>query len=285
MLRYLKPILYPSYRSLSTKDRDRFTGKWVVVTGASRGIGASLVEELIASKANLLLIARSESELKELCHRAASNGCVAIYRTIDMRNAEQLTALCEELPTLLPSVHFFFSNAGKSIYRTISDSLSRAHDFERTISLNYTAVVKLTLALLPALKRCKGSIISTSAVSLLYPFAPGWSAYHSSKGAADIWLQTAKSELSPESVRVKIAYMPLVHTEMSAPNLYYRNLPGYQPEEAARILLKLSIGKQSRYIPWWARVTAPIARFFAPLVTSFYRSFYKNKRCPNTDTL
>lgn len=285
MLRYLAPLLYPSICSLSEKERERyFKGKWVVVTGASRGIGACLVEELIASKANLLLIARSEDKLRELCRKASSHGCSAIYRALDLRNQEQLSILCEELPGLLPNVHFFFSNAGKSIKRKISDSISRSHDFDRTISLNYTAAIHLSLALLPALKRSHGTIISTSAVSLLYPFAPEWSAYHSSKGAADIWFRTASTELFTEGVKVRIAYIPLVHTEMSAPNLDYRNLPGYQPEAAARILLRLAIGRRNRYIPWWARLSAPLAQAFSPLVTIGYKYYFKKKRCLNTAT-
>ena len=45
--------------------------------------------------------------------------------------------------------------------------------------------------------------------------APGWSAYHASKSAANAWCETANSEFAPLGVRVQIAYLPLVHTAMS----------------------------------------------------------------------
>ena len=67
--------------------------------------------------------------------------------------------------------------------------------------------------------------------------APGWSAYHASKCAANTWCETANSEFAPLGVRVQIAYLPLVHTAMSDVNERYRQLPAYYPADAANILV------------------------------------------------
>ena len=43
------------------------------------------------------------------------------------------------------------------------------------------------------------------------------------------------------------------------------------PADAAKILLRLCIGKKYRYQPWWATLSIPIARFIAPIIRLFYQ--------------
>ena len=264
-------LAYPQVRLKPAITKEHFSGKWVLVTGASHGIGRALTEKLIDADANVFLIARSEAELQYLCDRAKQRGNRADYCAIDLRDREKLELLCQKLKETLPQLDYFFCNAGKSIHRKITDALDRLHDYDRTIDLNYRALVALSLALLPALKASKGSIIYSSSVSTRYPMAPGWSAYHASKNAANAWCETANSEFAPLGVRVQIAYLPLVHTAMSDVNERYRQLPAYYPADAANILLRLAIRKGKRYQPWWAKLSAPIAYLFAPIVHLFYK--------------
>ncbi len=264
-------LAYPQVRLKPAITKEHFSGKWVLVTGASHGIGRALTEKLIDADANVFLIARSEADLQYLCDRAKQRGNRADYCAIDLRDREKLELLCQKLKETLPQLDYFFCNAGKSIHRKITDALDRLHDYDRTIDLNYRALVALSLALLPALKASKGSIIYSSSVSTRYPMAPGWSAYHASKSAANTWCETANSEFAPLGVRVQIAYLPLVHTAMSDVNERYRQLPAYYPADAANILLRLAIRKGKRYQPWWAKLSAPIAYLFAPIVHLFYK--------------
>ena len=264
-------LAYPQVRLKPAITKKHFSGKWVLVTGASHGIGRALTEKLIDADANVFLIARSEAELQYLCDRAKQRGNRADYCAIDLRDREKLELLCQKLRETLPQLDYFFCNAGKSIHRKITDALDRLHDYDRTMDLNYRALVALSLALLPALKASKGSIIYSSSVSTRYPMAPGWSAYHASKSAANTWCETANSEFAPLGVRVQIAYLPLVHTAMSDVNERYRQLPAYYPADAANILLRLAIRKGKRYQPWWAKLSAPIAYLFAPIVHLFYK--------------
>ena len=101
--------------------------------------------------------------------------------------------------------------------------------------------------------------------------APGWSAYHASKSAANVWCETANSEFAPLDVHVQIAFLPLVHTAMSDVNEQYKHLPAYSPSDAANILLKLAIRKAKTYKPWWAKFSAPIAYLFAPIIHLYYK--------------
>ena len=247
----LKHLIYPSVTMSDEKLRKCFAGKWVVITGASAGIGEALTLRLISVQANLYLIARNEEKLMTLCHKAKHNGCKADYCAIDLRQRDQLAILCSKLREQLPSVSYLFCNAGKSINRAINDSIDRMHDFDRTMDLNYRSAVALSLALIPALKKTWGRIVYTSSVSSLFPTFPGWSAYHASKCAANVWFRTARKEYKKLQVKVQIAYMPLVHTPMSDKNKRYKDLPAYSADEGACILLRLAMSKKPSYKPWW----------------------------------
>ena len=264
-------LAYPSISLTPDITREHFSGKWILVTGASHGIGRALTEKLISAGANVFLIARSEAYLRLLCAKAKQMGSNADYCAIDLRDREKLEQLCQKLRETLPRLDYFFCNAGKSIHRKITDALDRLHDYDRTMDLNYRSLVALSLAILPALKASKGHIVYSSSVSTLYPMAPGWSAYHASKSAANTWCETADSEFAPLGVHVKIAYLPLVHTAMSDVNEQYKHLPAYTPADAANILLKLAIRKVRTYKPWWAKFSAPIAYLFAPIIHLYYK--------------
>ena len=265
-----KRLIYPKANLNEKKMYEAFANHWVVVTGASQGIGEALVRRLITSHANLFLIARSEKQLHSLCNEAREADCKAEYCAIDLRDRERLDQLCLHFKDTLPSVDYLFCNAGKSIHRDIIDAQDRMHDYDRTMDLNYRAHVALTLALLPKLCESQGHIIYTSSVSTLYPPAPSWSAYHASKCAANTWYETACTELQRQGIIVQIAYLPLVHTEMADVNPVYRNLPGYTADEAACQLLQLSLTQRFAYKPWWALLSAPIANLFSPIVKLFY---------------
>ena len=264
-------LVYPTISLTPEITKEHFLGKWVLVTGASHGIGRALSEKLISAGANVFLIARSEEDLHHLSAQAKQMGSSADYCAIDLRDREKLEQLCQKLRETLPRLDYFFCNAGKSIHRKINDAQDRLHDYDRTMDLNYRALVALSLAILPALKASKGSIIYSSSVSTLYPMAPGWSAYHSSKSAANTWCETANSEFAPLDICVQIAYLPLVHTAMSDVNEQYQHLPAYTPADAANILLKLAIRKNKSYKPWWAKLSAPIAHIFAPIIQLYYK--------------
>lgn len=264
-------LAYPSISLTPDITREHFSGKWVLVTGASHGIGRALTEKIINAGANVFLIARSEADLRLLCAKAKQMGSSADYCAIDLRDREKLEQVCQKLRETLPRLDYFFCNAGKSIHRKINEAQDRLHDYDRTMDLNYRSLVALSLAILPALKASKGRIIYSSSVSTLYPMAPGWSAYHASKSAANTWCETADSEFAPLGVHVQIAYLPLVHTAMSDVNEQYKHLPAYTPTDAANILLKLAIRKVRTYKPWWAKLSAPIAYLFAPIIHLYYK--------------
>lgn len=262
----VKSLLYPSPRI--NRDRIELQDKICVVTGASSGIGLALTRQLLYLGAKVICLCRHTETLTQLAQEVEG---LYIY-PVDFKERQEVIKVAEEIAKEHPQINYLFVNAGKSICRNIPDTLERLHDYERSISVNYLAHVALLLALRHALRRARGRVIYSGSVSLLYPYAPKWSAYHASKGAMEIWLRTAKVEWHKEGISVGIAYLPLVHTPMSAANPSYRHLIGYSADEAASLLLRLSQQRyRSSYSPWWARLTAPLARLLTGPLTYLYK--------------
>jgi NAD(P)-dependent dehydrogenase (short-subunit alcohol dehydrogenase family) len=239
---------------VSDPDRLRavVSGKTVLVTGASYGLGEATARKLGAAGATVLLVARSADRLAALAASInAGGGCAAAYPA-DLADETAVAALAERLTENHPPMDVVVSNAGKSIRRSLHLQYDRPQDFERTIGVNYLGPVRLLLGLLPAMRRRgSGHIVSVSTVGVLTAPGPRWGAYLASKSAFDVWLRSVAPELRADGVHVTSVYMTLVHTPMSDPTPVLRRMPGLSAEQAAGIVAKAIIERPGRVQPLW----------------------------------
>ncbi len=270
----MKLLFFPCLGFDRAKLRQKLAGKTVLITGASYGIGECLAEILAAPTVYLLLVARSREKLIEVQKNVEARGGRADIFPCDLTNVAEVNVLLETLHALPDGIDVFVSNAGKSIRRSIFDSLDRLHDFNRTMNLNYFAPVQLMLSLIPMLVARKGQIINISAVNVLLIPAPKWAAYQASKTAFDQWFRSVGSELNARGVMTTSIYLPLVRTRMIAPTKAYDNMPAMQPEDVAKLICKAIINPHKRtYSPWWmifGQLASVIFRWHGEVMMSKY---------------
>lgn len=248
---WIEQLLFPSIR-INTKQLENYLlKKTILITGATYGIGEALAYYLSNFEVNLILVARTRSKL-EMMKADFENKRASVYIfCYDLREEENGNLLLSDLKKLPISTDIFISNAGLSIRRSIWKSIDRFHDFQRTMKINYFAPVQLCLGLLPTLKKNKGQIISVSAINVVLPAAPFWSAYQASKTAFDQWLQSVSPELEAVGIKCSSVYLPLVKTRMIEPTKSYANMPALLPKQAAQIILRCILKQNSTYKPWW----------------------------------
>jgi short-subunit dehydrogenase len=155
----------------------RLAGRIVLITGASDGIGREVALRLSVSGVRLLLVARSDEKLLAVQSEVLARGGQADVFVCDLIDSIQVADLSAQLLALPDGVDAFVSNAGKSIRRSVFDSLNRLHDSQRTMALNYFAPVQLMLSLIPMLLERKGQVLNVSTVNALLIPAPKWAAY------------------------------------------------------------------------------------------------------------
>ncbi|MGA8251608.1 MAG: SDR family NAD(P)-dependent oxidoreductase [Mycobacterium sp.] len=245
-------IVSPTRVSNPDRLRAAVSGKTVLVTGASYGLGEATARKLGAAGATVLLVARSADKLAALAASINAGGGRAAAYPADLTDLTAVAALAKGLTENHGPMDVVVSNAGKSIRRSLHLQYDRPQDFERTIGVNYLGPVRLLLGLLPAMRgRGSGHIVSISTVGVRTAPGPRWGTYLASKSAFDVWLRSVEPELRADGVHVTSVYMTLVHTPMSDPTPILRRMPGLSAEQAADIVAKAIIDRPGRVQPWW----------------------------------
>lgn len=225
------------------KVRKALKDKYVVITGASSGIGLVTAVKVAQAGGIPVLVARGKDKLEALQRTIEINGGTAHVFAADLSDYESIDDLARRLNDELPRVDFLINNAGRSIRRSLKLSYDRFHDFERTMQLNYFGAIRLIMGVLPGMtERRSGHIVNVSSIAVLTS-TPRFSAYTASKSALDSWSNVAASELAHERVTFTNIHMPLVRTPMIAPTKMYDRFPTISPAQAADMLIEAMVEK------------------------------------------
>ncbi|MBT8453265.1 MAG: SDR family NAD(P)-dependent oxidoreductase [Deltaproteobacteria bacterium] len=217
--------------------RERVSGRAVLITGASSGIGEALAKRLAAAGATVLLVARSAEKLNQLREEIEARGDTAFAYPADLSNAEETQRLIAAVTEERGNVDILVNNAGISIRRSVQKSYDRVHDFERTLALNFLGAVRLIMGFLPAMRAQKhGQILNVSTIGVQVN-VPRYGAYIASKAALDAFSRVLAVEALRDGVKVTTIYMPLVKTPMMASTTIYDAFPMRTAEQAADLIV------------------------------------------------
>ncbi|QBR90938.1 SDR family oxidoreductase [Nocardioides euryhalodurans] len=218
--------------------RAALQGKYVVITGASSGIGQVTALKVAQAGGIPVLVARGKDKLEATRAAIEDRGGTAYVFACDLSDLEAIDRLCEQITTELPAVDFVVNNAGRSIRRSLKLSQDRFHDFERTMQLNYFGAIRLVMGLVPAMReQHRGHVVNVSSIGV-QTNPPRFSAYVASKAALDSWSNVVASELVGDGISFTSIHMPLVRTPMIAPTKLYDKFPTISPAQAADLVVK-----------------------------------------------
>lgn len=173
----------------------KLEGKVAVVTGASSGIGKSIVEKYAGEGARIVAFARNLDALKEL--EAAYPGQVRAVAG-DVTRAEDLKRLVDETVQAHGGVDVLVPNAG--IARVVSFENSTAEAFNTQFSVNLFGAAETARLFVPHIR--KGGSIQFITTFLTQVGFPGLAIYSASKAALKSLSQTLAAELAPQGIRV-----------------------------------------------------------------------------------
>ena len=239
--RHLDPDLFRE-RSLASA----ISGKKILITGASSGIGLETAIKIGEAGGEVLLVSRTREKLEEVASQVEEAGGTAHVHPADLADLDDVDRLAQEVLAEHGGVDVLINNAGRSIRRSVARSYDRFHDYERTMQLNYFGALKLILAFLPGMRERKtGHIVNVSSIGV-QTNTPRFSAYVASKAALDAFSRCVAPECVNDNVKFTTVYMPLVRTPMIAPTDIYKAFPTLTPEEAAKMLTDAMIDKPKR---------------------------------------
>src|SRR6185437_12181532 len=175
--------------------------EYALITGASKGIGKAITHELAKRKKNVLLVARSESLLKELAEEIRKTYSVeAKFLAIDLSDtfaAHRVRQWCTDNNYV---VNILVNNAGYGLWGRF-DTLT-LEDQNNMLRLNMSTLVNLTYEMLPVLKSAQKSYILNVASTAAYQAVPMLSLYAASKAFVLSFSRGLKIELKKSTVSV-----------------------------------------------------------------------------------
>lgn len=171
------------------------TGKRTLVTGASRGIGRAIAEELRAEGCHVVVNARNHAALSEV---AASLGAVAVSG--DVTRPEQASRVVADVVAELGGLDVLVCNVGGGA--SVRPGEETASEWQRVFALNFWSATNCIEAAIGALKASCGSIVCISSICGLevVPGAPV--TYSAAKAALNSYVRGIARPLGEHGVRI-----------------------------------------------------------------------------------
>jgi short-subunit dehydrogenase len=212
-----------------------FTGKTVLITGASEGIGRALALALAVEKPRLALAARNTARLAEAARDCAAHGAEVLALPTDVSRAEDCEQLVARTLERFGALDVVVNNAGSTMWSRF-DAISDLGVFGRLLAVNYLGAVYLTAAALPALKASRGLIVAVASIAGLTG-VPERTAYAGSKHAMVGFFESLRIELAGSGVDVTIIAPDFVVSQIHRRAIGPDGAPlGQTPMQEARIM-------------------------------------------------
>lgn len=173
------------------------TGKTALITGASRGIGAETARHFAQLGANVVLLARGQTEISEL---AGEIGPQALAIPCDVSRYHEVARAVEVTVSTFGSLDVLINNAG--VIEPIGDlDTIDPEAWGHVIDINLKGVFNGIHAALPVMKAAGGGSILTISSGAAHNPIEGWSHYCASKAAVNMLTRCVHTENADKGIR------------------------------------------------------------------------------------
>jgi len=181
-----------------------------IITGASKGIGAELAEQLAARGVILSLAARNGDELEAVAARCRAKGAKVITVKADVGVEADCKAIVDATIAAFGRIDTLVNNAGATMWARFED-IADMSILQRIMQVNYMGAVYCTHYALPHLKASKGSLVGISSLAGRTG-VPTRTGYAASKHAMTGFFDSLRIELDGSGVTVTMIYPGFVST-------------------------------------------------------------------------
>ncbi|MHA7836969.1 MAG: SDR family oxidoreductase [bacterium] len=195
----------------SILDRFRLDGQVAIVTGSGRGIGAATALAYADAGADVVVSARTASQIEETAEKVRARGQRALVVPCDVLEADQRKALVDRTLDEFGRLDVLVNNAGgwppKPTLETTED------EFEACFRFNVTTALALTRLAVPRIVETsgKGAIVNISSVAGRF-HQPGFAAYGTAKSALSFLTRNLAQDFAPK-IRVNAIAVGSILTE------------------------------------------------------------------------
>lgn len=205
-----------------------FSGKNVLITGASGGLGAAIAKNIAAEGAHLVVTSRSEKVLNELISSLPQT-VRAVAIAADLSEPGQVEVLAEKAVEALGHIDVLFNNAGIGYFALMEET--RPESVRHLFEVNTFAPLALIKLLVPQMvRRGGGRIVNIVSCAGRVPI-PSVGIYGGSKSALAVMTNTMRLELMPKGIDIINVYPGTVDTAFEENALREEERPGLCPRD------------------------------------------------------
>ena len=199
-----------------TKHKRVLTGRNIIVTGASRGLGLDITRAMWGAGANLLLVARTKDQLLDLRTELVANAIIQQQVDIavaDLSRPDFVQGIMDKAHSMWDGIDLLVNNAG--ILGPIGPIWTNDwEEWQTTIRVNLLAPVELCRACVPImLERGRGKIINLSGGGATGP-RPNFTAYAVAKAGLVRFSESLAQGVRDKNIQVNCVAPGAMNTEM-----------------------------------------------------------------------
>ncbi|MDP3147989.1 MAG: SDR family NAD(P)-dependent oxidoreductase [Ignavibacteria bacterium] len=222
----------------------KLTGKNVVITGASSGIGKALALQFAKAGSSLVLLARRIEELEIIAKEVSKYHVIVKIYKCDVSNKDEVEKVFVHIKKFFNSIDILVLNAGVSFRTDVrKDESAKA---VQTFAVNVLGMIFCANQVIPDfIQAKKGMIVGVSSLAESRGF-PRSGFYCASKAAASTYLESLRIELQKYNIKVLTVKPGFVKTPMTDKNEF--DMPFIIPVEKAVKIIIEGIKKEKKII-------------------------------------
>ena len=251
----------------------------VVITGASAGIGRATAVEFARWGARVALLARGADGLEGARRDVEAAGGTPLVIPCDVADPEQVEAAAARVEDTWGGIDIWVNNAMATIFSPIMDI--PPEDFRRVTDVTYLGSVWGTRAALARMLPVNAGHIVQVGSALAYRSIPLQAAYCGAKSALRAFTDSLRSELDRMKSDVRVTHIVLGAFNTPQFDWARTTVPRkprpvgtpYQPEVAARAIVRAALYPKREHYVGWGAVQAVIGTMFIPGLLDRYLSW------------
>lgn len=208
------------------------SGRVVIVTGGTRGIGRSLAEGYVSAGARVVVASRKADACKETEEHLRSLGGEALGVPTHLGELDDLAALVDRTVDEFGGLDVLVNNAATALAQPVGQYTPEA--WQKSLDVNLRGPVFLTQAALPHLKASDHAAVLNVISGAAFMYSATISLYAMGKAALLAQTRSAAAELAPHGVRVNALSPGTVDTDMVRAN----------PPEAQQVMTEVMLMKR-----------------------------------------
>lgn len=257
-----------------------YSGKIVVITGASSGIGKESALEFAKLRAAVVLVSRDKNKLEEVAKELSKYQTQILVCACDISQKDQVNQMSKQVLEKFGTVDVLVNNAGFGIYGNFNDL--KAEEIESQMATNYLGMVYCTKTFLPKmLEQKSGHIVNVASVAASFGI-PGMAGYCASKFAMLGFSESLYHELKGSGIGITVVSPIMVKTNFFNHNSFNK-MPRYTTALSANTVAKAVVRAASSprleiVVPQFVRIAIWFKQTFPYLINPIVGLIFRRSK-------